>query len=258
VRVLSWTRLEPVVLPIIGALLVIGLYGLLASSVANPLVLPPLGQIGDRLVAIFVDPTISVQFLDTLMRIAVGYVGGGLIGVVIGIAVGSGGWARDVVSPYLSFFRSVAPIAWVIPAAIWFGVGTPATIFVAGYAVVFPVAINTIAGLASTPVNRMRMAASAGAGRLARLVRIQLPSAAPYLLTGFRQAIAYAFMTTVGAEMVAATSGLGFLIYDARVLFDTGLMFAGILVLGALGYLADLGFLGLRRTVFRRFVGDAR
>lgn len=251
-------RAETVLLPIIGTLLVVAVYAGLAAMVQNPLVLPPVQEIGSSLVSLFADPALSSQLGATLQRVLFGYLGGGVIGLVVGVAVGAGGWLREIILPYLNFFRSVAPIAWVIPAAIWFGVGTPATVFVAMYAVAFPIAINTIAGLASTPVNRMRMAAAAGAGRMRQLLLIQIPSAAPFLLTGARQAVAYAFMSVVGAEMIAATSGLGFLIFDARTLFDTGLMFAGILVLGAIGYAADLGFLALRSTVFRRFIGDER
>lgn len=251
-------RAEAVLLPIAGTVLVILVYSGLAILVDNQLVLPPIQLIGASLVSLFADPSLSGQLGSTLLRVLYGYLGGGLIGLAVGVAVGAGGWLRGIVLPYLNFFRSVAPIAWVIPAAIWFGVGTPATVFVAMYAVAFPIALNTIAGLASTPVNRMRMGASAGAGRLRQLLLIQIPSAAPFILTGARQAVAYAFMSSVGAEMIAATSGIGYLIYDARILFDTGLMFAGILVLGVIGYAADLGFLALRKTVFRRFIGDER
>src|SRR5690606_36926112 len=139
------------------------------SSMENSLILPTVGAIWTNLAGIFTDPVLASELGQTLWRVLSGFVGGSVIGIVVGIAVGVGGWLREIVLPYLNFFRAVAPIAWVIPAAIWFGVGTPATVFVSVYAVAFPVAINTIAGLAATPENRMRMAAASGAGPVRQL-----------------------------------------------------------------------------------------
>ncbi len=97
----------------------------------------------------------------------------------------------------------MTPVAWIVPATIWLGVGEGSLRFIVVYATVFPVIINTLAGLSQVPVDKVRMARTFGASRLRIHRSIIVPCAVPYIVTGMRLALGYSFMSVVAAEMVA-------------------------------------------------------
>ncbi|MGV8970417.1 MAG: ABC transporter permease [Microbacteriaceae bacterium] len=193
------------------------------------------------------------QLLVTFGRVVFGFTMGSIAGIVIGSILGSIQVVATALEPVVHFLRSVTPIAWIVPATIWLGVGEGPIRFIVLYATVFPVIINTLAGMAGTPKNKLRMARMFGAGKPRMYWSIVLPSAVPYITTGMRLALGYSFMSVVAAEMFAGSSGIGFLIYQARIFFDTPTMFAGIVILGLSGIILDRIFVLASATILRRF-----
>lgn len=189
----------------------------------------------------------------TLRRIVTGFIIGCSVGAILGALMGSVRVIREALGPYVNILRSVTPVAWVVPATVWLGVGEKPLYFIVVYASTFPVVINTMAGFAQVPQSKVRMAAVFGAGRIRTFFSVSLPSAVPFIIAGMRLALGYSFMSVVGGEMVAASSGLGFEIYNARVNFDKATMFAGIVIVGLAGYLGDRIFVLLQRRFARRF-----
>jgi NitT/TauT family transport system permease protein len=124
-------------------------------------------------------------------------------------------------------------------AMIWFGIGEASKYFLIIYGTVFIVTMNTIAGIVSIPPAKIRAARSLGANQWQLFVFVTLPASVPFILTGMRMAMGTAFTTIVAAEMVAAQSGLGFLIFSSRLFMQTDAIFVGIVALGMLGFLAD-------------------
>jgi NitT/TauT family transport system permease protein len=245
-----------------GARLGLGLAGILvvgaawqgvAAATGNPLVLPAPTGVVTALAQLLTDPQTRTDLLDTVRRVVAGFVAGSLGGLLVGAGIGSFRVVRELLNPYLNFLRTVAPIAWIVPATIWLGVGEPSILFVVVYAAVFPVAINTISGIAAADADKLRMARAVGLSPLGTFARILVPSAVPFVMVGARLGLGLSFMAVVGAEMIIGQSGLGYVIYDARTFSNTALMFAGILVLGLVGYLFDLMFVGLRRSLFRKY-----
>ncbi|WP_171063958.1 ABC transporter permease [Actinomadura soli] len=214
-----------------------------------PTPLTCLSALGD----VLSDPERRDQLLITLRRVVVGFALGSALGVAVGGLIGSVRSVALTLEPVVHFLRSVTPVAWIVPATIWLGVGEGSLRFIVVYATVFPVAINTLTGLTQVPVNKVRMARTFGASRLRIHASIVLPSAVPYIVTGMRLSLGYAFMSVVAAEMVAGRDGIGFLIYDSRIFFDTATMFAGILLLGAAGLLADRVFSVVTHRGLARF-----
>lgn len=240
-------------LGVIGIILAAGIWQLIALAIGNPLVLPTFGAAGAQLLGLFIDPVMQGHLGETLFRVLIGFGIGSLIGLVLGASIGSFQFARQIINPYLNFLRAIAPIAWVVPATIWLGIGDPPILFVVIYAATFPVAINTISGISSVHPDQPRMARTFGLSPFGVFQRILVPSTIPYVLVGARVSLGFAFMAVIGAEMIIGRSGLGYIIYDARTTFDTDLMFGGILALGIVGYLGDLLFVALRRRVFSRY-----
>ena len=137
---------------------------------------------------------------------------------------------------------------------IWFGIGVMSRYFIIFYGVVIIMIINTTAGVAAGSNIRLNAAKCLGARRGQIFLRIIIPSALPYILTGMRVALGFAFMGIVAAEMIAAQSGIGYLIMQSRTLLRTDIMFVGLVTLGVLGAIIDGCFkLAIDRTM-RRFM----
>jgi len=236
-----------------GVLAAVLLWAAGAALTANTALLPgPVGVAGS-FGELLAQESTRADVVGTLRRAALGFGIGTAGGILVGAAIGAFALVRRLLNPYLNFLRMVAPIAWIVPATIWLGVGEPSILFVVVYAAAFPVAINTISGIASVEPDKLRMSRAVGSSPGGTFFRILIPAAVPYVLAGARLALGLSFMAVVGAEMVVGQSGLGHLIYSARTFSDTSTMFAGIVLLGLVGYLADVVFLTVRRTVFARY-----
>lgn len=188
----------------------------------------------------------------SLQRVLVGYAVGCLSGVLIGALMGRIRMVAQLADPLLQLARPISPVALVPLSIIWFGIGDMSRYFIIFYGVVIIMIINTAAGVASTPRIRMNAARCMGAKRWQIFYRVVIPSAVPYILTGMRVALGFAFMGIVAAEMIAAQSGIGYLIMQSRMLLRTDIMFVGLVTLGIVGALIDGAFkLAIDRTMKR-------
>jgi NitT/TauT family transport system permease protein len=190
----------------------------------------------------------------SLGRIAVGFVLGTLVGVPVGLAMGLFRPVLIFLEPYVQFFRFVPPIAWLIPAILWFGIGETSKVFIIFYTSVFLVLLNTIAGVAAIPRNQLRAARSFGAGRWQLFLWVSLPATMPYVITGVRLAMGNCFVAVVAAEFIAAEAGLGWLITESGTWMATDRMFAAMLTLGILGMVADRVFRAMTDRLGRRYL----
>jgi len=188
------------------------------------------------------DGTLWKQSSASLARIATGFVGGSLIGIPIGLAIGSFPVVRKLLEPYTEFLRFIPATALITVAVIWFGIGEGSKVFLIIYTTVFIVIINTAAGVAAVAPNKIRAARSLGAGPFQIFFFVALPATVPYILTGMRLAMANSFVTIVAAELVAANNGLGRMIWDARMYMLVDQIFVALVVLGFLGFIADRMF----------------
>jgi NitT/TauT family transport system permease protein len=185
------------------------------------------------------DGTLWEQASASLARIATGFVGGSLIGIPIGLAIGSFPIVRRLLEPYTEFLRFIPATAMITVAVIWFGIGESSKIFLIIYTTVFIVIINTAAGVNAVAPNKIRAARSLGAGPFQIFFFVALPATVPYILTGMRLAMANSFVTIIAAELVAANNGLGRMIWDSRMYMLVDQIFVALVVLGFLGFTAD-------------------
>ncbi|MFV2103503.1 ABC transporter permease [Micromonospora sp. LOL_024] len=185
------------------------------------------------------DGTLWSSVSASSTRILTGWALGVVIGGPVGLLMGCVPWLRLMLDPYIQFFRFVPPIAFVTLAIIWLGPGEASKVALIFYTTVFIVALNTLAGVLSVDELRLRAARALGAKPARTLVSVVLPSTVPHVVTGARLAMGNSFLTIVSAEIVAAQSGLGSLIWTARNYAKTEWVFVGIIALGLLGYLFD-------------------
>ena len=191
---------------------------------------------------------IFVHIGASFRRIAIGYTLGCTLGLILGVTMGATQLARDMLAPPLEFFRNIPPIAMVPVVISIFGIGEMGKYFIISYATTIVMIINTAAGVTATPRIRIRAAQCLGADRWSIFLRIVLPSAWPYILTGLRIALGFAFTGIVAAEMLAAQEGIGFLIMQSTNIIEPRDMWIGFVLLGTFGLLTDQ----LLRSVINR------
>jgi len=200
---------------------------------------PPPWKVVLKAIELAQDGTLWEQASASLGRIAAGFAGGSLIGIPLGLAIGSFRFVRRLLEPYTEFLRFIPATALITVAVIWFGIGEGSKIFLIIYTTVFIVILNTAAGVSAVAPNKIRAARSLGAGPAQVFFFVALPATVPYILTGMRLAMANSFVTIVAAELVAANNGLGRMIWDSRMYMLVDQIFVALLVLGLLGFTAD-------------------
>jgi taurine transport system permease protein len=155
------------------------------------------------------------------------------------VLVGMNARAHRALWPVLLFFQAIGDIAWLPILLIWFGFGLATMTFVIVYTVLFPVVLNTVLGVRSVPVVMHRAAQSLGASRPRILLEVVLPGALPNIVTGLRTGLGYGWRALIAAEMIVGTSGVGFLMFDARRAGSVVEILLGMVVLGLLWYVVD-------------------
>ncbi|MCD7834795.1 MAG: ABC transporter permease [Lachnospiraceae bacterium] len=186
-------------------------------------------------------------------RVFVGWILGFLLAVPLGILIGRVRILREIVEPFVNFFRFVPAIAFLTLFLMWFGVGETSKIILIAYSTWFIVLVNTLSGVQSIDETKLQAARTLGTSEWQILYSIVLPSAVPYIFTGARLGLGSAFTSIVTAEMLAAKSGLGYMIYTARLYFRIDWIFVGIITLGLLGYLSDRVMRLIGNTVLKKY-----
>ncbi len=188
----------------------------------------------------------------SLSRIGTGFALGSLLGIPIGLVIGSFSLARKLIEPWTEFLRFIPPVALITIAVIWFGIGEESKIFLIIYTTIFIVILNTAAGVASISPNKLRSAQALGATRQQLFCYVALPATVPFILTGMRLAMANSFTTIVAAEMISAKAGLGVMLWNGRLFMLIDEIFVSLVTLGLLGFCADRLFrIGIYRFARR-------
>lgn len=177
----------------------------------------------------------------SLFRVTWGFLLAVLVGVPFGLVLGWFRPARQAFNPMIQIFRPISPIAWIPVAIIWFGITDLAPIFLIFLASVFPIAVSAMAAVRNVQPVYLRAAENFGLSRWQLFRRVIFPATLPQIITGLRITLGIAWLVVVAAEMIAANSGLGYLIIDAR---NAGkrydLVVAGMVLIGVIGFLLDV------------------
>ncbi|MCD1260018.1 ABC transporter permease [Paenibacillus athensensis] len=186
-------------------------------------------------------------------RVFVGWALGSLIAVPIGLIIGKVKAIRLFAEPFLNFIRFIPPIAFITLFLVWFGIGEQSKIALITYATLFIVMMNTLTGVLAVEEDKIRSARSMGASEGQILLHVVIPATVPYIFTGIRLAMGTSYMAIIGAEMIAANEGVGFLIWNSRLFFRTDWIFVGLISLGLMGFVTDrlVGWVG--RKTLRRY-----
>ena len=180
-------------------------------------------------------PAIWPHAIQTLYTTLVGFGLGIVFGVALGALVGSSRLAYDVAYPLLIGFSTIPKVAIVPILVLWFGAGTVPAVITALTLCLFPIMVNVATGLATTEPELEDVMRAMKASKLDILFNVGLPRTMPYFFASLKVAVTQAFVGTVIAETVASNRGIGNLMMIASSSFDVPLVFAGLIILAALG-----------------------
>jgi ABC-type nitrate/sulfonate/bicarbonate transport system permease component len=179
------------------------------------------------------------HIVDSLRRVLIAVGTAALLGIPLGLAMGWFEKFRAVVDPVIEFIRPIPPLAWIPLSILWFGIGDTQIEYIIFLAAFFPVVLNSRAGARDIDTYLVRAGLSLGATPRDLFFTVILPGALPNIFTGLRVALGIGWMALVAGELVAAPSGLGYLINNARTLFRSDYILLGMVLIGALGLILD-------------------
>lgn len=194
---------------------------------------------------------LGTAIVSTLGRWAAGYLCAITVGVLLGLLMGYSRTVYRLLEPVTELIRPIPSPAYVPIAILFLGIDDAMKIFVTAFASVFPTMLSTYSGVRAVDPVQMDTAKTFGASRLMTIFHVVLPAAAPYIFTGMRVSLAVSLILIVIAEMVAGNSGIGYQILLAQRSFLVPEMYAGIVLLGAIGYTLNRMFLLIEAAVLK-------
>jgi NitT/TauT family transport system permease protein len=186
------------------------------------------------------DGTLWRHIGNSLLRVGCGFLVAVLVAVPMGLWMGRIDGVFRTFNPIFQILRPISPIAWIPLSILWFGVGNLSPIFLIFIASVFPLIVQTAAGVHTIERRYLDAAENFGVSRAVQFRRVVIPAVLPEVVTGMRITLGVAWLVVVAAEMIAPRSGLGYLIIDARNAGNRyDLVIAGMIIIGLIGLLLD-------------------
>jgi sulfonate transport system permease protein len=210
------------------------------KKLTSVLILPKIDSVIDAFKDEFESGRIIEDMSISLSRVVKGYSLAAIVGISLGVFMGMSEKINKFFTLTFTSIRQVPMMAWIPLLIMWFGIGEEskiAVIFIASY---FPIMINTVSGIRRTDKKLIEV------GRMYKLSnweifrKVYFPSALPSIFVGLKLGLGISWMAVVGAEMIAASSGIGFRINDARSLMQSQVVFAGIISIAFIGVVMDL------------------
>ena len=224
-------------------------------GLVNPLLLAGPDAVASSAISLTLSGLLPTHIAVSMGRVLVGFFAAFVVALPLGTLIGMSRTVRAAVNPLIELVRPIPPIAMIPLAILWLGIGETSKYSIIGYGAFFPILLSTVAGFAAIDPVHVRAALTLGASRWQIFRYIILMSAFPNIVVGARLGMGMAFIVLVASELIAASSGLGFLIMDARAPFRTDWLFVGMITMGLLGYLLNQGLVRLERRVLRWRIG---
>jgi len=228
-------------------IVVLSLWEIVArAGIFPPKLFPSLVEVSQAFVRLTVNGILPHHVFDTILRLLSGFFLAAIVGVVLGILMGRSRRFEDIALPLVSIGVPIPGLAYAPLFLLWFGLGNKSAVLLVAFVSAFPIIFNTWTGVKAVKEIWVRSAQAMGADDRRLFIKVIVPGALPYILTGLRLGLAQAWRILVGIEMLAAVPwGLGWMIFGAREFLNTDVMLAGVVVIGILG-------LALEKLVFQK------
>lgn len=223
---------------IVISLLVVAWWASVALT--RSVIFPTPWQVVTGTIELIRDGTLWMHIGASLMRVGTGFLLAVIVGVPLGLWMGWMRGAYDTLNPIFQILRPISPIAWIPIAILWFGVGNASPIYLIFISSVFPMIVQTTAGVHTIEKRYLRAAENFDVSRFTLFSQVVIPAVLPQIIVGMRIGLGVAWLVVVAAEMIALRSGLGYLIMDSRNAGNRyDLVIAGMAIIGVIGLMLD-------------------
>ena len=239
--------------PLLGIALFVALWALVANSGKT---LPGPAETWEAAVALFSDPFydngpndqgIGWNVLNSLSRVGIGFGAAALVGIPLGFMIGRFDFLSRMLSPVISILRPVSPLAWLPIGLLVLQKAEPASIWVIFISSIWPMVLNTAAGVQRIPQDYLNVARVLNLSEFKVFTRILFPPVLPYVLTGVRLSIGVAWLVIVAAEMLTGGVGIGFWVWDEWNNLNVAHIIIAIFIVGIVGLLLEQGLMLLAK-----------
>ena len=248
------TSLQRSALSIASVVLVLGVWQFSGTfGWVDALLLPPPSEVlrttGELLVSGYRQVPLWQHLLTSVLRALAAFVVAIAIGIPAGLAMGLSPAVSAVLDPFVQFLRPLPKIALIPLVIVWFGIGEGSKFFLIFISSFLSIVVGSAAAVAGVSQGRLRAALSLGASRLQLYRYVVLPNALPEIFTSVRLSIGIGWTSLIAAEMVAATSGVGWMVINAGGYLRTDVVLLGIFLLGSVGYFFDFALVRLQSAL---------
>lgn len=206
-------------------------------------------RFGDLLVHPFAGHVLQEHLVSSLQRFSMGFGLAVLVGIPLGLLMAWFRWIDRIVSPLFEAVRFVAPIAWVPFAALWFGTGIGGPVLIIFMGAFPPVLINTYRGAQQVDRKYIEASQMLGASAWRSMTQVLLPGAVPSIVAGLRISAGLGWQSLVGAELIVASSGVGYLMVKGQAALSTATVVCGMAAIGLVGLVIDAALRWLQQSI---------
>lgn len=220
------------------------------SGRLNPVILPSPGKIVQTFISLVKKGTLGENLLISVVRVLKGYFVAAALGIVLGIFIGLSDHVKRLTDLFIQIIKPIPPIAWIPLVILWFGIGESGKVFLIFLGGFFTILINVVDGIRQVDPKLLEVSRAVETPKLKHIFKVIIPGAAPNIFTGLRVGMSSSWMCVVAAELVSSTTGLGYMIMNARQFGKTDIVIVGMLTIGVIGKLMD----ALLKWIEKRFI----
>lgn len=205
----------------------------------KPIILPPPSQIALTFWTLLAGGDLTRHIGISILRVLEGFGIAAVLGLSFGTAIGLSRTLDRLTDLVIQLIKPIPPIAWIPLAILWFGIGEESKVYIIFLGAFFPIIVSTIDGIRQTDQKYVELAKILEVPQTRFIRQVIIPGAFPAIMTGLRVGLMVAWMCVVAAELIAASSGIGYLIMDARQLSQSDVVLVGMITIGIIGKLMD-------------------
>lgn len=204
-----------------------------------PSILPSLPMVGNAFSEMTASRQLQGDLLVSLGRVVKGFLASAVVGVFFGSIMGMFRKFQDLLLPTVTVIRQIPMVAWIPLIILWAGIGEISKVIIIMIAAVFPILVNTLSGISSTPEGYVEVAKLYKLSKWQTFTKVYLPHALPQILVGLKLGLGVSWMAVVASELIAASTGIGYRMNEARSLMKSDKVIVCMIVIGLIGILMD-------------------
>ena len=211
-------------------------YGSIPSGI-----LPSISRVGETFGDMIKTGQLQQDLLVSLSRVLKGYFASAVLGIILGSLMGMSKTVKELFLPIVTVIRQIPMIAWIPLIILWCGIGELSKVVIIVLAAFFPILVNTQSGMENTPEGYIEVAKLYKLNPWKTFTSVYLPHAVPHILVGLKLGLGVSWMAVVAAELIAATTGIGYRMSNARSMMQSNVVIVCMIVVGLVGVLMDKG-----------------